>query len=267
MRKGPLFAVLIAAVAIIVLYFLFDIKKPKAAPEKIEFVDNQFIDNFNKSLPQETQNKISCFIEEASNGSELAADSLIFLYETLEQYNFSAYYHTLKAEAAQTIGAWELAGDRQLGVSKNAAYDAGFNEILEQEAIKSYKNAWALDSNNIDVQVKLADAIVESSEQPMEGVLILMNIVKQDSMNTKANLALGKFGIVSQQYDKAIGRLEKVLSLQPDNTEALFLIAEAYANLGQKDKAIASLEKCKQLVENEELKKEIDAYLQQLLLQ
>jgi tetratricopeptide (TPR) repeat protein len=84
-------------------------------------------------------------------------------------------------------------------------------------------------------------------------------------MHFNGNLALGKFGIISGQYDKAVNRLEKVLSLQPENAEALFLSGEAYSNLGLNEKAISCFSKCKEIVENEDLKKEIDAYLQQLL--
>jgi cytochrome c-type biogenesis protein CcmH/NrfG len=136
---------------------------------------------------------------------------------------------------------------------------------LYDQSLTSYQNAINIDPENLELKVKLGSAIVDRSPQPMQGISLLLEVIQKDSMHINANLALGKFGIISKQYDKAVIRLEKVLSLQPENTEALFLVAEAYSNLGDKEKAVSLLKKCKDLVENEDLKKEIEAYLQQLL--
>jgi tetratricopeptide (TPR) repeat protein len=75
---------------------------------------------------------------------------------------------------------------------------------------------------------------------------------------------LGRFGIVSGQFDKAIARLEKVLYLRPQNSEALLLLAEAYNSKGDKSKAIEFLERCKKTVSNPELKKEIENHIKNI---
>ncbi|MEZ4915663.1 MAG: hypothetical protein R2836_01615 [Chitinophagales bacterium] len=41
-----------------------------------------------------------------------------------------------------------------------------------------------------------------NAEQPMQGITMLLDVVKQDSMNINANLALGKFGIVQDNTIK-----------------------------------------------------------------
>ncbi|HQV01759.1 MAG TPA: tetratricopeptide repeat protein, partial [Bacteroidia bacterium] len=84
---------------------------------------------------------------------------------------------------------------------------------------------------------------------------------KTDSNNISANIILGKLAIQSGQFDKAIKRLELVLSLKPDNTEALYFLAEAYKGSGNKQKAISLFEQCKALVNNPEFTKEIDNYI------
>jgi tetratricopeptide (TPR) repeat protein len=75
---------------------------------------------------------------------------------------------------------------------------------------------------------------------------------------------LGRFGIISGQYDKAIARLEKILYLRPQNSEALLLMAEAYNAQGNKTKAIELLERCKKTVTNPATKKEIEKYIEQI---
>ena len=270
MQKGPLAAVAIAAIALIGIYLFTDIKQAKTTKvaentTAIVQAGNEYIQSFLNSLDQSKRELASALYQRVEDQDTTAVDELIRFYEDVQQYNFAAYMHSLKAELSPSRANWELAGDRQLSVSSNEAYDNDFNEVLYQEALSSYQKAIDLDSNNLDLQVKLGSAIVDRSPQPMQGISLLLGVIEKDSFHINGNLALGKFGIISGQYDKAIIRLEKVLSLQPQNTEALFLSAEAYSNLGNTDKAIEALNFCKDLVENEDLKKEIDAYLQQLL--
>ena len=69
---------------------------------------------------------------------------------------------------------------------------------------------------------------------------------------------LGRFGLISGQIDKAIARFEKILYLHPQNTEALFMLAQAYDTQGNKQKALELLEKCRKTVTDPQVKKEID---------
>ena len=269
MHKGPIWAIIVSIIAIVSIYFLTDIKENpdiQTINKVIDSDDNETISLFLDSIDEEERNTALSLFQEARDSQDSAAvEALIAFYEEKQQYNFAAYYHSLKAEITPLASNWEVAGDRQISVSSNAAYDVAFNEMLYEEALISYQKAIDLDSSNLELQVKLGSAIVDRSPQPMQGITLLLGVIEQDSMHINGNLALGKFGIISGQYDKAVIRLEKVLSLQPENAEALFLSGEAYSNLGMNEKAISCFSKCKEIVENEDLKKEIDAYLQQLL--
>jgi tetratricopeptide (TPR) repeat protein len=134
---------------------------------------------------------------------------------------------------------------------------------LASQRVACYQQASSWDTSRVDYRIRLASAYIEQGTQPMQGVSILLGITKQDSTNAEAQLVLGKFGIVSGQYDKAMVRLEKVLYLQPKNDEAYFLLAEAYRAKGDKEKAVALLVKCGQLVKKDrpDLKKRIDQYI------
>ncbi len=98
----------------------------------------------------------------------------------------------------------------------------------------------------------------------MQGIAMLLDIVKKDSSNAEAQFMLGKFSMMSGQNEKAINRLEKVLHSQPQNLEAMFLLAQAYKSTGNKERAVKLFKQCRNLIENEEVQREIDKYIEEL---
>ena len=66
------------------------------------------------------------------------------------------------------------------------------------------------------------------AENPMGDIQRLTQVVRNDSTNVFALTVLGYGAMMTRQYDIAIKRFEKVVSLQPDNLEAIVRIAEAY---------------------------------------
>ena len=76
------------------------------------------------------------------------------------------------------------------------------------------------------------------SEMPMEGIGKIKEVLTRDSSNMYAELMLGLADIKSQQYDKAIVRLERVAKYEPHNIQALFNLAETYERKGDKANAV-----------------------------
>lgn len=270
-NKKPLIAIVVTLLLAVGIYLFFDTRPPKKEIDELvlvtpEYDGDSLISAFNETLDLEKQFYINDLLSKLNeeNPSVEIVDSIIAFYEKNEQYNFSAWFHSAKAKILNTHEAWALAGTRQYSVGKNDAYETEFNEVLRFEAIKSYKTAIELDSTVLETRVQLASCYLDDAQQTMQGVTMLLDVVKEDSMQINANLLLGRFGIVSSQFDKAIRRLENVLSLQPENTEALFLLAESYIGLGEVDKAIKTLEKCLDLIENEQVKKDLNDYILEL---
>jgi tetratricopeptide (TPR) repeat protein len=112
--------------------------------------------------------------------------------------------------------------------------------------------------------MKLAGTYIEQGTNPMQGIGILLDIVKKDPNNADAQLMLGKFAMMSGQFEKAIQRLEKVIYLRPRSNDVLFLLAIAHENNGNKQKALELLEQCKKQEQNPDLKREIDSYINRL---
>lgn len=76
------------------------------------------------------------------------------------------------------------------------------------------------------------------SPNPMEGISKIMEVVKKDSTHIYAQLTLVKGSLISGQTDKAISRLQMVNRIDPDNIEAILMLAEVYQRRG--DKTIAA---------------------------
>ena len=59
------------------------------------------------------------------------------------------------------------------------------------------------------------------SDNPMEGIGPIREVVQRDPDNLYAQMILGLGGMKSGQFDKAIERFKIVVDKQPDNLEAL----------------------------------------------
>ena len=198
--------------------------------------------------------------EKSTSESNLKA--LIDFYHNRGESVSEAYYTLQLAQQKKDVKLVLRAGDL-FGATAAISNDDALHQYLLDKTVESYKLAMVLDSTT-DNRLKLATAYLDQGTAPMQGVAILLDVVRKDSNNVDALFSLGKFGIVSHQYDKAIARLEKVVSLRPQNYDALFLLAEAYRGKGDSQKAIQLLEKCSKMVDKPELKKEIEQYIKNI---
>ena len=128
---------------------------------------------------------------------------------------------------------------------------------LLQKANTSYTNALALDSTNVDAKTGLGITIVNGMGMPMQGIAMLLDVVKKDPKNLKANMSLGTFAIKSGQFDKAITRFNDIIAIKP-SPDAYFYLGTAYENLGKNAEAIQAFTESKKLAANPTLSKFID---------
>jgi len=113
-------------------------------------------------------------------------------------------------------------------------------------------------TKGIEGKINRGVALVENGENPMEGIQLLLSVVKEDPKNQKALYHLGMFSMRSGQYEKAIDRFETILSDESNSEfeEVPYLLAVAYLNLGNKEKAKELLTGLR--VSDEELQHAID---------
>jgi lipopolysaccharide biosynthesis regulator YciM len=100
----------------------------------------------------------------------------------------------------------------------------------------------------------------------MEGIGLIREVVEKDSTNTRAILQLGHFSVFSGQFPNAIKRYEQALRIDPTLTETYFFIGDTYAKMGDMEQAETYLRKYKDLQEGEEVKAQVEAYIEELKL-
>jgi tetratricopeptide (TPR) repeat protein len=139
-----------------------------------------------------------------------------------------------------------------------------------KEAIDLFERAIKLNPTNDDLRIGLGSAYIYGKgrngnpAETMQGILELVNVVKKDSTNMKAQLMVGVGGLVSGQFDKAIVRLQKVVTAQPDNAEAVAYLADAYAGKGNKAEAVKWYTVSKRLINDPHYTEEVDARIKTL---
>lgn len=116
---------------------------------------------------------------------------------------------------------------------------------------------------SVDQQIDSAVAMVNGAA-PMQGIFLLRDLAEQHPDNMRVQLNLGMFAIQSGQFDKAEVRFNTVLSIEPNQPEALFYLGFLKAQKGEKKQALELMLKAQEFVESEELKREIEKYINDL---
>jgi len=121
------------------------------------------------------------------------------------------------------------------------AYRIGSGRGLGEEAVGYAAKARNLLTTLVDEQPensslknKLAMTLM-ASENPMQGVMMLREIVEADPENREAILNLGVLAVQSGQYERAIDRFDKLLSLDSTDYEAVFYKAVSLTESGKKE--------------------------------
>lgn len=188
--------------------------------------------------------------ELAENWDDLAKyPPLGFVYEEIASINPS-YDNWLKAGKAYQTGYTNL-------------QDTSLTKELNNRAIQAYKNSLELNPNSLAAKTGLGSALVTGGNNPMEGITLLQEVVREEPRNLEANNALGLFSLQSRQFDKAIERFLVVVEQQP-NAEAYFYLATAYENIGMKNDAISAFEKSKEIAADPTLSQFIDRKIEEL---
>lgn len=184
-------------------------------------------------------------------------------WDDLEQPVPSALYLEEAANGQPTLVNWLNAGDRFL-----KAFDSTQDSLIKVEVLQKANGAFgkaiALDSTNLDAKTGMGITIVNGLGAPMQGIAMLLDVVKQDPKNFKANMNLGLFAIKSGQFDKAVTRFEDIINKIKATPDAYFYLATAYESLGQKEKAVNAYLQSKKLAANPTLSSFIDKKVAEL---
>ncbi len=190
------------------------------------------------------------------------AQALSKKWDALEQPVPSALYLEIIAQQEKSLNSWLACGDKLMKAYDNSR-DSTLTQPLLQKANASYSAAMAIDSTNLDAKTGLGVTIVNGMGMPMQGIALLMDVVKKDPNNLKANMSLGIFAIKSGQFDKAITRFKDIIAIKP-SPDAYFYLATSYESLGRNKEAIDAYLESKKLAGNLTLSKFIDRKVAEL---
>lgn len=183
----------------------------------------------------------------------------------------SAFYYQAVARKENTFENWSNAGSHFNDAYK-ATQDTSVQPAFVENAIEAYKNALKLKPENLTAKTGLGVAYVNQTSMgitdpnggsPMQGIMLLLDVVKQDPNNRSANLNLGLFAMKSGQFDKAVTRFKNMIA-QKAEVEPYFYLAESYKQLGMKKEAIDAYQKCKEMIPDPIIGQKIDQYIKEL---
>lgn len=269
MSRNQIFAICACAALCVGIYLFASTKKPKTENAVAEMADGHqqpqadtldiegYISQITAQLPDSLKNNVQRLVRQ---------NDYLGLAQTWQKRDKPlavAYYSVKLAELENKPELYAKAGEYNSMLLQSAPDEKSRN-FLSSNILECYKAAADLDSTNTSYKINLASAYIEGGGAPMQGVGILLEIVHKDSNNIEAQMMLGRFGIMSGQFDKAIARLQKILYLQPQNSEALLLMAQAYESEGNKDQAIEALQRCKKTLTDPEARKQVEDYIEKL---
>jgi tetratricopeptide (TPR) repeat protein len=275
MKKPQLLLVLGGAIAVALIYFLGNrvppaksqvqpvaardqgqqggMQQQEVTPERWEVVQAKAIANLNTAEKAEVT-KI------AAGDAKDRFTKLSAWWKAKNQPYLATKYAAEQAKLENSEKSLTFAAQNFIALL-NLEPDASVKAWLANESTSLLDTVLARNPNNTGAQIMNASCLVEASNNPMQGVQMLLGIVRADSNNLPATMTLGRFAMKSSQWPKAIARFEKVLRLQPKNAEALYLLAECYKQNGDVPKAKELFTEWKKIINNPQAAKDMDEYL------
>jgi tetratricopeptide (TPR) repeat protein len=160
----------------------------------------------------------------------------------------AGFYAEKLAGLAKTEEAWSIAGTTY-SICVEREKEEKVRSYCRQRAIQALENAASLNPSNLQHKVNMALVYIEMppKENPMKGILMMLELNKQYPENVLVLTQLGRLAMKTSQFEKAVQRLQQAIAIEPDNPGANCLLADAYSGLGDTSKAEAARKKCEEL--------------------
>lgn len=175
-----------------------------------------------------------------------AYKSISGFWFNLEEYAISGAFALKIAELEKTENAWSIAGVNFLyGIESES--DEKERIFSQQSAVKCFEQAASLDPENPAYPMYKALAYVKlPGEQPMKGILMLLELEKKYPEFLPLQLELAGLGLKTGQYEKAEARLVKILTADPENEFANCLMIDLLKQTNRTEEIEKYIKHCKQ---------------------
>jgi tetratricopeptide (TPR) repeat protein len=189
------------------------------------------------------------------------ADSLAKLYADANRFDSAAWFAEEASKFFNTTESWNQAGEYYYQAYTFAVAEDKQNQLAEK-AREFFKKVLDANPQNLDVKTKLAMTYLSTS--PMQGVMMLREVLAADPKNEPALLNMGMLSIQSGQHQRAVERLEELVRVNPDHVQGNLLLGVALMNTGEKVRAKQQFEKVKQMDNDPAVQATVDSYLEDL---
>lgn len=144
--------------------------------------------------------------------------------------------------------------------------DPGLRQWSALQAKDLFERSLKLNPDNDSAKVGLGATYLFGgiSEMPMEGLKWLREVEQKDSTNVYAQMTLAKGSLMSGQLDKAVSRLLTVNRLQPENVDAILMLADLYDRRNEKAKAAEWYRTSLKYIPRKDVKTEIERRIAEL---
>ncbi|MFN9492291.1 MAG: tetratricopeptide repeat protein [Sphingobacteriales bacterium] len=142
------------------------------------------------------------------------------------------YYNSQKAKLENSEKNLNFAAQSYLEALKSVP-EPSVRTWMANEAQSLFDKVLKLNPANDSAKVGWGSTFIfGAGGAPMEGIMKIREVAERDSTFMYAQFMLGYGGMMTGQFDKAAERLLKVVKAEPENMEAVFLLAEAYERSG-----------------------------------
>ena len=196
------------------------------------------------------------------SGSIILLDSLANIFNNKGLYDSTAFYYERTLAKYNNVAGFVAIGD----ATYKAYYFATDDERAADWALKTqqyYQKVLEKNPSMLDVKARMAMTYTKG-KNPMKAVLTLREVLEKDPENEQALLNIGLLSVQSGQFEKAIERFKKLLSVNKSNWLGTFYLGIAYNETGKK---VLAKECFAKVIANEkevQIKEAAEQYLKQL---
>lgn len=185
------------------------------------------------------------------SGRVAGYEALSRSYFEFEQFALAGHFARQLAELTNTEEAWSIAGTT-FGYCVQRSADAPTRDYCTQGAVRAFESAVSLAPDEVSHRVNLALVLTDNPppDNPMRGILLLRELQEANPENVLVLTSLARLAIRTNQFERAVERLEQALALDPNDRNANCLAATAYRALGREAAASRYAARCEVAVNN-----------------
>ncbi len=202
------------------------------------------------------------FFEASATTKENTAQTLIAEFAKLQKFDSAAFYAEKLAIINPSEKNWVNTADYYYQAF-TFAVDNAKGLKMGEKAREFYQKALTKNPNLLLAKTNMAMTYV-STPTPMQGILLLREVVAQSPDFEPAVFNLGLLSMRSNQFSKAAERFKHLVNNNPNNTKAAFYLGISLARLGRNDEAKQVLLKVKSADKDPAIQTEIATLLNEL---